>query len=128
MPAWTSIREEEKTFLPGPGPAAVFTARQRSGKAARKAKNSPLDREWMPRLVLMAKTVYVWLDQLGKKYGRPIATLEQIPDEELDTAGSLGLHRALADRRLGAQPGLAAHQAEMRQPRGPGLGLFPVPL
>ncbi|MCR5605278.1 MAG: alpha-amylase [Treponema sp.] len=43
------------------------------------------DREWMPRVVLMAKTVLVWLDQLTKKYNRPITTLDQIPDEELDT-------------------------------------------
>ena len=82
----------------------------------------------MPNLVLLAKTVYVWLDQLGKKYGRPITTLEQIPDEELDTLAALGFHRPLADRRLGAQPGLAPHQAEMRQSRSPGLGLFLVPL
>ncbi len=43
------------------------------------------DRDWMPQLVLMAKNVYVWLDQLTKKYGRAITTLDAIPDEELDT-------------------------------------------
>nr|MDE5899501.1 alpha-amylase [Treponemataceae bacterium] len=42
------------------------------------------DREWMPCVVLMAKTVLVWLDQLTKKYQRPIGRLDQIPDEELD--------------------------------------------
>ncbi len=42
------------------------------------------DREWMPKVVLMAKTVLVWLDQLSKKYGRKIERLDQIPDEELD--------------------------------------------
>jgi len=42
------------------------------------------DKEWMPRLVLIAKTSYVWLEQLSRKYGRWIKTLDQIPDEELD--------------------------------------------
>jgi len=42
------------------------------------------DREWMPKVVLMAKTVLVWLYQLSKKYDREINRLDQIPDEELD--------------------------------------------
>lgn len=42
------------------------------------------DKEWMPKVVLMAKTVLVWLDQLSKKYKRNISRLDQIPDEELD--------------------------------------------
>lgn len=43
------------------------------------------DTHWMPRVVLMAKNTYVWLDQLSKKYQRAITRLDQIPDEELDT-------------------------------------------
>ncbi len=46
-------------------------------------KYSP-DKDWMPRLVLIAKNSYVWLEQLSRKYGRWIKTLDQIPDEELD--------------------------------------------
>src|SRR5215213_7119737 len=42
------------------------------------------DKEWMPRLVLIAKNSYVWLEQLSRKYKRWIKTLDQIPDEELD--------------------------------------------
>lgn len=42
------------------------------------------DTDWMPRVVVLAKNTYVWLDQLSKKYGRHIRTLDQIPDEELD--------------------------------------------
>ncbi|HEX2997819.1 MAG TPA: alpha-amylase family glycosyl hydrolase [Anaerolineales bacterium] len=42
------------------------------------------DREWMPRLVLLAKNSYVWLEQLSRKYQHWIKTLDQIPDEELD--------------------------------------------
>ncbi len=42
------------------------------------------DTDWMPRVVLLAKNTYVWMDQLSKKYQRSIRTLDQIPDEELD--------------------------------------------
>jgi glycosidase len=42
------------------------------------------DKDWMPRLVLIARNSYVWLEQLSRKYGRWIKTLDQIPDEELD--------------------------------------------
>ncbi len=48
-------------------------------------ENFTPDENWMPRLVLMAKNTYVWLDQLSKKYQRPIKRLDEIPDEELDT-------------------------------------------
>ncbi len=42
------------------------------------------DIEWMPKVVMIVKNTFVWLDQLSKKYGRAITTLNQIPDEELD--------------------------------------------
>lgn len=42
------------------------------------------DSDWMPNVILMAKTVLVWLDQLTKQYGYPITRLDQIPDAELD--------------------------------------------
>ena len=48
------------------------------------------DRDWMPRLVLMAKNTYVWLEQLSQKYGHWIQTLDQIPDEELDLLAQRG--------------------------------------
>lgn len=46
------------------------------------------DVHWMPNVVLLAKNTYVWLDQISKKYGREIKTLDQIPDEELDLIAS----------------------------------------
>jgi glycosidase len=48
------------------------------------------DRDWMPRLVLLAKSTYVWLDQLARQYGRPIWRLDQVPDEELDRLARAG--------------------------------------
>src|SRR3990172_1408656 len=44
----------------------------------------------MPRLVLIAKNVYVWLDQLSKKYHRSITQLDQIPDQELEKLARWG--------------------------------------
>jgi len=49
------------------------------------------DSAWMPRLVLIAKSTYVWLDQLSRAYGRDIRTLDGIPDEELDRLARWGI-------------------------------------
>ena len=49
------------------------------------------DREWMPRLVLLAKSTYVWLDQLSRRHGREIRTLDAIPDEELAAIARRGI-------------------------------------
>ncbi len=48
------------------------------------------DRDWMGNVVLMAKTVLVWLDQLSKQYNTEITRLDQIPDEELDILAQQG--------------------------------------
>ncbi len=67
------------------------------------------DKDWMPRLVLIAKNSYVWLDQLSKKYQRAITHLDQIPDEELELlqrGGITGLwliglwERSIASQRI----------------------------
>ncbi len=52
--------------------------------------NFTVDTDWMPRTVLMAKSTYVWLAQLSRKYSRDIRTLDQIPDEELNELASQG--------------------------------------
>ena len=49
------------------------------------------DSAWMPRVVLIAKSTYVWLDQLSRTHGSPIRTLDAIPDEELDTLARWGV-------------------------------------
>jgi hypothetical protein len=88
------IKEDEKKYFPGPGPALVFDAAADTaaaeGMPAEESERFSQDREWMPRLVLLAKTAYVWLDQLSKKYGRPLTALDQIPDEELDRLAGWG--------------------------------------
>lgn len=80
------LKEEQKSPFLGPGPAEIPVLTHLEGEPE---AFSP-DREWMPQLVLIAKNTYVWLDQLSKKYGRPIQRLDEIPDEELDTLARWG--------------------------------------
>ncbi len=75
------IKEEEKIPFLGPGPVEIPVFARLAGDI--EPENFSPDREWMPQLVLMAKNTYVWLDQLTKKYERPITRLDQIPEEEL---------------------------------------------
>lgn len=49
------------------------------------------DQAWMPTVVMMAKSTFVWLEQLSKKYGRHIHRLDQIPDEELALLAQRGM-------------------------------------
>ena len=49
------------------------------------------DSAWMPQVVLMAKSTYVWIDQLSRTYARDIRTLDAIPDEELETLARWGV-------------------------------------
>ncbi|MBW2058146.1 MAG: alpha-amylase, partial [Deltaproteobacteria bacterium] len=68
------IREEEKVRLPAPGPAGVPRFEPETGLYDEPERFSK-DLDWMPRVVLIAKSAYVWLDQLSKKYGRQISRL-----------------------------------------------------
>ena len=74
------FKEEEKIPFLGPGPAEVYRF---TGLELEAERFTP-DKDWMPRLVLIAKNIYVWLDQLSKQYKRPITKLHEIPDGEFD--------------------------------------------
>lgn len=100
------IHEEEKIRLGtgGEGQDKVITFQNQYEKE----RFSP-DREWMPNLVLIAKNIYVWLDQLSKKYQYPITKLDEIPDEELDLLARWGMtglwliglwERSIASKRI----------------------------
>ncbi|MDE1160820.1 MAG: alpha-amylase family glycosyl hydrolase [Acidobacteriaceae bacterium] len=49
------------------------------------------DQAWMPNVVMMAKSTYVWLEQLSKKYGRHIHRLDHVPEEELALMADQGI-------------------------------------
>ncbi len=55
------------------------------------AERFSTDVAWMPELVLLCKSTNVWLDQLSRSYGRPIRTLDQVPDEEFARMARLGV-------------------------------------
>ncbi|MBR6079145.1 MAG: alpha-amylase [Treponema sp.] len=104
-----TISEEEKAaWIPTNGGEVSMDAYSYENLMKEYERFSP-DREWMPKVVLMAKTVLVWLYQLSKKYKREITRLDQIPDEELDNLrdeGFTGLwliglwERSYASRRI----------------------------
>lgn len=94
------IREEGRAFLPqgGPSPLGGFGGfggqidlPSYSEDRANEVENFTPDREWMPRIVMIAKNAYVWLDQLRKRYEQPIHTLADIPDSELDALAHWGI-------------------------------------
>ncbi|MCS7059780.1 MAG: alpha-amylase family glycosyl hydrolase [Anaerolineae bacterium] len=91
------IREENRPAFSGPGPAQIpiydraALAALGLGMPGPDIERYSPDRDWMPRLVLIAKNTYVWLDQLSKKHRREIRQLHQIPDEELDQLARWGI-------------------------------------
>jgi len=83
------IKEEEKPIFAGFDQARV-SVYEFGGLEGEVERFTP-DKDWMPRLVLIAKNAYVWLDQLSRKHRRPIAHLDEIPDEEFDTLARWGV-------------------------------------
>lgn len=78
--------EEAKFAGLGPGPAYVYEF----GGLEVEPERFSRDLDWMPRVVMLAKNAYVWLDQLSRKYDRRIQRLDQVPHEELDTLARWG--------------------------------------
>ncbi len=96
--AGDTLREEQKpNFGGGPGPAQVLdpaAASQARGGAGGFVPDEyeafSQDSSWMPRVVMLAKSTFVWLGQLSKQYGYEIGRLDEIPDEELDELAHRG--------------------------------------
>jgi glycosidase len=82
------IKEERKQGFPGPGPARVYEYAGQELEAERFSR----DLDWMPRVVMLAKNAYVWLDQLSRRYRRNLYRLDHIPDEELDRLARWGFN------------------------------------
>ena len=81
------IEEETRPRFGGPGPV------QRPGFSdLDDTARFSSDDEWMPRVVMLAKNVLVWMAQLSQSHGHPIQTLDAIPDEELALLASRGFN------------------------------------
>ncbi len=81
------IQEEDRpVFPPGPGPSETpdYSSMDKEFEAFSS------DSDWMPNVIMLAKSTLVWLDQLTKEYGYPIQRLDQIPDRELDLIAERG--------------------------------------
>jgi glycosidase len=87
------LAEEERSLHLrfGGGPGGGPTETPSFGGAAGEVEAFSSDSAWMPRVVLMAKSTYVWLDQLSRAHGREIRTLDAIPDEELEMLARWGV-------------------------------------
>jgi glycosidase len=86
------IKEEQNHFaFLGAGTVQTFVPDYAQGFAESDVVKFAIDKEWMPKLVLIAKNAYVWLDQLSKEYGRHIHYLNEVPDEELDRLRHMGI-------------------------------------
>ena len=83
-----TLREDYSPRFFGPGPAEDPSA----GLSYEETESFSDDSQWMPNVVMMAKNTLVWLNQLSAKYGRPVNTLDAIPDEELDNLRSEGFN------------------------------------
>ena len=114
------VHREETRFRGGPGfgpPPTEFADFSHGGPPPGPDGLAPdddsvrfsRDHHWMQRLVMMAKHTYVWLDQLSRRFGREIRTLDAIPDDalaDLAEAGVNGLwligvwERSEASRRI----------------------------
>jgi glycosidase len=83
---------------PGPRPGPTAPGVEPAGLIPSYAAQEPEaerfseDEAWMARTVLIAKSTYVWLDQLSRVHGRAITRLDQIPDEELATQARRGFN------------------------------------
>lgn len=83
------IQEETKKTFFGPG---EIIAPSYDLSFDLEEENFSEDKDWMPDLVLIAKNIYVWLDQLRRKYNLPIFKLDQIPDQALMELSERGLN------------------------------------
>lgn len=86
--AGLGVRAEE-TQMRGGGPGPQAVPDYAVGPGVEEERFS-LDSDWMSDLVLLAKSVHVWFDQLSRQYGRPVRRLGDIPDEELDLMARRG--------------------------------------
>ena len=85
------LSEEEKAAWQGGGGGGAHDV-YRFEDLTQEYERFSADREWMPNVVMIAKSTLVWLDQLSKKYQRSITRLDQIPDEELNFFAEAGFN------------------------------------
>ena len=89
-PGPTHVLEFGHPAQPAPGFSPSGGASVLAGYDYPEYEKFSSDADWMSNVIMMAKMVYVWLDQLSRQYGRPITCLDQVPDAELDRLAGAG--------------------------------------
>jgi len=89
IPLTTALWLEEQQVRGG-GPGPVRSIELAGGNDEPEAFS--IDADWMPDVVLQAKSCYVWLDQLSRRYAKPVERLDQIPDTELQRLAECGIN------------------------------------
>ncbi|HOV59655.1 MAG TPA: alpha-amylase family glycosyl hydrolase [Candidatus Hydrogenedentes bacterium] len=106
LKTWTAILPEEfrevalvargvlreETAIRGIGPGEREALSFRDAREYAEPEAFTPDQDWMPNVILIAKSVYVWLYQLSLWYGRDIQRLDQVPDAELDRLAKWGFN------------------------------------
>ncbi len=80
------LKEEQKRFAPG-----GFDETEIPSLKGDEPERFTRDEHWMPNLVLIAKNVHVWMEQLSRKYERWIRHFDDIPDRELNLMAKRGI-------------------------------------
>ena len=108
------IAEETKPYFPFEPKGEVFNPNYYAGFDENSYQEEEYeqfsqDRDWMPEVIMIAKNVFVWLDQLSKKYAKNIDTIDKIPEDELKELAKSGIttlwligiwERSLASKRI----------------------------
>ncbi|HET8985277.1 MAG TPA: alpha-amylase family glycosyl hydrolase, partial [Trueperaceae bacterium] len=84
------LREERPGRVHGSGPPPRPSGHGAHDPEAR-AEYS-VDREWMPRVAMVAKNAFVWLEQLSAQHGRLVTRLDEVPDATLDDIAADGFN------------------------------------
>ena len=82
--------EEQQPRAGGPGPTVQPLFGRDDGSDLPAAFSADID--WMSGSVLLAKSIYVWLDQLSQRYQQEITRLDQIPQAELACLAEWGFN------------------------------------
>ena len=90
----------------GGGGGAGAARRRRSPAPTPRPSGSATDRDWMPRLVLLAKSTYVWLDQLSRRVRPRDPDARRDPGRGARRDRPARDHRPVADRAVAAVAGV----------------------
>ncbi len=84
---WRAAHAAHGQHDPPPAAPATFAGPMYEHEPERFSR----DLDWMPRVVMIAKSTFVWLEQLARRYERSVTTLADVPDEELDELAHRGM-------------------------------------